>query len=57
MNKVHRATHRDPIIGAAFLKVINMIEPPASLLSPSIIWRVLFNTVKKRIAAKGKKSA
>ncbi|MFD2999332.1 FAD-dependent oxidoreductase [Pontibacter toksunensis] len=48
MNQVHRATHRDPAVGAAFLKVVNMIEPPASLLSPSILWRVLRSMVRGR---------
>ena len=40
--KVHRATHHDPVVGSAFLKVMNMIETPTSLFHPRILWRVLF---------------
>lgn len=39
--RVHRATHHDPVVGAAFLRVMNLIEPPSSLLHPRIFWRVL----------------
>ena len=38
---VHRATHADPVVGEAFLKVLNMIAPPASLFHPNIMLRVL----------------
>ncbi|MBD1916178.1 MULTISPECIES: FAD-binding monooxygenase [Cyanophyceae] len=38
---VNRASHRDPLIGAAFLKVMNMMAPPTSLFQPQILWRVL----------------
>lgn len=38
---VHRATHHDPVVGAAFLSVMNLIEPPRSLFHPRILWRVL----------------
>jgi 2-polyprenyl-6-methoxyphenol hydroxylase-like FAD-dependent oxidoreductase len=51
IDRVHRATHHDPVVGAAFLKVMNMIEPPTSLMSPHILWRVLQDSVgKKRVA-------
>lgn len=38
--KVHIATHHDPVVYAQFLRVMNLLEPPASLLKPGIIWRV-----------------
>jgi hypothetical protein len=40
------------VVGAAFLKVMNMIEPPASLLSPAILWRVLRNKAPRQPAEK-----
>jgi 2-polyprenyl-6-methoxyphenol hydroxylase-like FAD-dependent oxidoreductase len=52
IDRVHRATHHDPVVGAAFLKVMNMIEPPASLLSPAILWRVLRNKAPRQPAEK-----
>jgi hypothetical protein len=48
IDKVHLATHHDPIVGAALFKVLNMMEPPTSLLNPKILWRVLRNKVPKQ---------
>ena len=39
--RVHRATHRDPTVGKAFLEVMNLLEPPTRLMKPSIVLRVL----------------
>jgi hypothetical protein len=38
--RVHRATLQDKVVGAAFLKVMALLEPPTVLLRPGIIWRV-----------------
>ncbi len=38
---VHRATHDDPVVYDAFLKVMNLIRPPTSLMHPKLVWRVL----------------
>ncbi len=38
---VHRATLVDPEVCRAFLKVMNLIEPPASLMAPGILFRVI----------------
>lgn len=37
---VHRATRIDPVVGAAFLRVMNLLEAPPSLMKPGIMWRV-----------------
>jgi hypothetical protein len=37
---VHRATRVDPVVGAAFLRVMNLFAAPASLMTPHIMWRV-----------------
>jgi 2-polyprenyl-6-methoxyphenol hydroxylase-like FAD-dependent oxidoreductase len=42
VSKAHRATHRDPVVYKQFLRVMNLMDPPASLMSPAIFWRVLF---------------
>lgn len=47
IDKVHLATHHDPMVGAAFLNVMNLIEPPISLLKPHVLWRVLKSTTLK----------
>ncbi len=38
---VHKTTHHDPIVYTAFLKVMNLMAPPATLFHPKILWRVL----------------
>ncbi|MGH2543655.1 MAG: FAD-binding monooxygenase, partial [Ardenticatenaceae bacterium] len=40
MVKVHRVSHHDRVVCAAFLKVMNLMEPPTSLFHPRILWRV-----------------
>lgn len=45
---VHRATHHDPVVGAAFLRVMNLMAPPSSLLHPRIMLRVFKSRVRAR---------
>ena len=37
---VHRATLVDPVVGRAFAKVMNLMAPPTSLMSPGMMVRV-----------------
>lgn len=39
--KVHRASHNDSVVYAAFLSCMNLLAPPASLFKPNILFRVL----------------
>jgi len=41
VSKLHVAAQRDAQVSIAFLKVINMIAPPPSMIHPSIVWRIL----------------
>lgn len=41
MGHVHRAACDDAEVGAAFLRVVNMLAPPSSILNPRIVGRVL----------------
>jgi 2-polyprenyl-6-methoxyphenol hydroxylase-like FAD-dependent oxidoreductase len=43
VTQIHRASLRDVVVGAAFLRVMNLIAPPLSLVHPQILWRVLWN--------------
>lgn len=45
---IHRAVQRDPVVYQAFLKVMNLIEPPTSLMQPHMIWRVISSTRKPK---------
>ncbi|MGF6970756.1 2-polyprenyl-6-methoxyphenol hydroxylase-like FAD-dependent oxidoreductase [Paraburkholderia sp. WC7.3g] len=40
IGKLHRAATRDSTLSTAFLKVVNLMMPPVSLLSPAIAWRI-----------------
>lgn len=37
---VHRATLVDPVVGAAFIQVMNLMASPGRLLTPGMMWRV-----------------
>jgi 2-polyprenyl-6-methoxyphenol hydroxylase-like FAD-dependent oxidoreductase len=41
VGKLHMAAQRDAQVSIAFLKVINMIAPPPSMMHPRIVWRIL----------------
>jgi 2-polyprenyl-6-methoxyphenol hydroxylase-like FAD-dependent oxidoreductase len=41
IGKLHIAAQTDSQVSTAFLKVINMLAPPPSILHPRIIWRVI----------------
>ncbi|MBD2755446.1 hypothetical protein [Spirosoma validum] len=41
VSRVQRATQRDEVVCAAFLRVMSMLKPPTSLFHPRILWRVM----------------
>ncbi|MER5334783.1 FAD-dependent monooxygenase [Micromonospora sp. NPDC002717] len=41
VGRLHAAAARDAALGAAFLRVLNLVDPPARLLSPAVLLRVL----------------
>ncbi len=43
LSRLHAAAAHDVALGAAFLRVINLIDPPARLLGPGVMLRVLLN--------------
>jgi hypothetical protein len=47
IKSVHRATLADEVVGETFLKVMGLLQPPASLFHPQILWRVLLANLKK----------
>lgn len=53
--RVHRATLRDEVVCHAFLKVMNLMEPPTSLFHPRIVWRVIKYGGRPRLPAPGGK--
>ncbi|GGQ35444.1 FAD-binding monooxygenase [Streptosporangium pseudovulgare] len=42
VNRVHAAATTDPVVGAAFLRVLNLIDAPARLLAPTVALRILW---------------
>ncbi|MCM0677798.1 squalene monooxygenase [Micromonospora phytophila] len=41
VGRLHAAATRDPALGAAFLRVLNLVDPPTRLLAPPVLTRVL----------------
>ncbi|MFN2196285.1 MAG: FAD-dependent oxidoreductase [Anaerolineales bacterium] len=50
LGKLHQAAHNDAEVSIAFLKVINMIAPPPSILHPRIVLRVIKGNLQPRPA-------
>lgn len=48
VGKLHRAAHHDAAVSVAFLRVVNLLEPPPSILRPGIVWRVLRGNIWPR---------
>lgn len=48
MEAVARAGHKDVVVHATFLKIINMQVPPTALFSPNILWRVARHSLTGR---------
>jgi hypothetical protein len=44
IHRLHAAATTDPVLGAAFLRVLNLVEAPTKLLAPRIVFRVLFGS-------------
>ncbi|WP_143017280.1 FAD-dependent oxidoreductase [Catalinimonas alkaloidigena] len=43
---VHRATHTDPLVSKTLAEVLNLLAPPARLLTPRMVGRVLRNLMR-----------
>lgn len=48
VHRLHVAASRDAVLGAAFLRVLNLVQPPTSLLRPGIVLRVLRGSLRAR---------
>jgi flavin-dependent dehydrogenase len=51
VERVHKATHSDPVVYGAFLQVMNLLKPPTSLMHPKIMWRVLRHKPQQQVQA------
>ncbi|HST50064.1 FAD-dependent monooxygenase [Jatrophihabitans sp.] len=50
VHRLHQAATADPVLGAAFLRVLNLVDPPTRLLAPGIVLRVLRGSLGRRTA-------
>ncbi|MGY1679301.1 FAD-dependent oxidoreductase [Geodermatophilus sp. SYSU D01176] len=41
LERLHVAAQHDPAVGRAFLRVVNLLDPPQRLMAPSVVARVL----------------
>lgn len=53
MKKLNQAAEHDAAVSVAFLKVLNLVAVPESLLHPRIVWRVLRGNLAARTGATG----
>ena len=51
IGKLHMAARRDAVLAKAFLKVANLTMPPAGLLHPSAVMRVIYGNIRWRSGA------
>jgi hypothetical protein len=51
IGKLHMAARGDAVLAKAFLKVANLTMPPAGLLHPSVIMRVIYGNIGWRSGA------
>jgi hypothetical protein len=42
--RLHVAAGSDPVLGRAFLRVVNLIDPPEHLMRPELAFRVMRGT-------------
>ena len=42
--RLHVAAGQDPVLGRAFLRVVNLIDPPERLMSPELAFRIMRGT-------------
>lgn len=48
VHRLHVAAVADEVLGAAFLRVLNLVDPPTRLLRPAIVLRVLRGSIGHR---------
>lgn len=46
--RVYRAAVRDPVVSLAFQRVVHMLDAPAKLFAPRIVWRVVASGALRR---------
>ena len=56
VGKLQVAAHTDTQVFIAFLRVINMVAPPPSIMHPRIVWRVLKGNLWRKTDAREKQS-
>ena len=48
IGKLHHAAQQDAALSVAFLRVVNLLQPPPSLLHPRVVWRVVRGNLWRR---------
>lgn len=48
LGKLHHAAEHDAVVSVAFLKVVNLVASPPSVMHPHIVWRVLRGNLRPR---------
>lgn len=48
LKQLHAAARHDPVVARSYNKVASLLAPPASLMRPGIMWRVLWGTLPSK---------
>ena len=51
IGRVQKAAVDDPVVAAAFVRVMHLLAPPPTLMAPALIWRVLRHRQRPAIGA------
>ncbi len=51
MARVRKAAVDDPVVAAAFVRVMHLLAPPPTLMAPALMWRVLRHRFDRRPSA------
>ncbi len=51
IGRFHVAATQDPVLGAAFLRVVNLLDPPRRLFTPEMVSRVLRGSLRRPVSA------
>jgi hypothetical protein len=57
VDRLHLAAHRDPVVATAFQRVVNMLTPPTTLMSPRLAIRIVCRNIQRSRSERHRREA